>query len=422
MPPSTTGIEQPELFDQQLAELSATFVSLPADQVEGHLDWALGMLLEALGLDRVSITELSPDGQRLDVTHSRSSPHAPPLTRTDLASTMSWYTAQIRSGNTVRFTSAVDELPSEAVAEREYCARLGLRSQITFPFMVGDRVIGGIGFASFRREVQWTPRIVRSLRMVSEVLANAIARKQAAHAHLSLREQLAHSARVNAMGEVVASIAHEVNQPLFAIVSNARAAGQLLGRKRPDLAEIGAALEDIVQDANRASAIIARVRTFLQRKPTELVPLDVNAVVETVRTFLGPELARRRVKLALDLATGLPPVLGDAVQLQQVMVNLLMNGADAMESVDPAHRKLELRSRAEGSSRVRLDVVDHGIGMDPETRARLFEPFFTTRPNGLGMGLAISRSIVEAHGGRIQVLEEPGPGTTMQIWLPTRRA
>ena len=223
------------------------------------------------------------------------------------------------------------------------------------------------------------------------------------------------------MGEVVASIAHEVNQPLFAIVSNARAAGAMLSKGKPDLAEIGAALEDIVQDANRASAIIARIRSFLQRRPTQHLPVDLNGVAETVRRFLAQELARRRVELELELASGVPSVIGDAVQLQQVVVNLLMNGIDAMESVDPRQRLLRVRTLVERDARVVLEVTDSGPGLDPEVRARLFEPFFTTKPSGLGMGLAICRSIVEAHGGRIQPLELPGRGMTLQISLPARR-
>jgi C4-dicarboxylate-specific signal transduction histidine kinase len=219
---------------------------------------------------------------------------------------------------------------------------------------------------------------------------------------------------------VVASLAHEINQPLFAIVSNARAAGTLLSKGEPDLAEIGAALEDIVQDVNRASAIIARVRSFLQRKPTEHLPVQLNAIVETVRRFLGPELSRRRVRLEVQLEGALPSVLGDAVQLQQVLVNLLMNGVDAMESIPPRQRILRVGTAAGGNDRVRLEVIDAGPGLSADARRRLFEPFFTTKPSGLGMGLAICRSIVEAHGGRIQ-LGRPTPGTTLEVSLPAWR-
>ena len=422
MPKSLTAFEQPELFEQQLADLSATFVSLPAEQVDQQIDWGLQLLLEAIGMDRSSVAELSADGARFEITHTQVRNGVPPLPTGNLAELLPWFTDMLSRGELLRFDRLPDDLPPEAVAERNYVTKIGLRSQLTIPFRVGQRVIGAIGFASFRGEVQWTPRVVRSVRLMGEVFANALARKYAANEQIRLREQLAHTARVNAMGEVVASIAHEVNQPLFAIVSNARAAGTLLSRGEPDLAEIGAALEDIVQDANRASAIMARVRTFLQRKPTEHVPVDLNAVVETVRTFLGPELARRRVEVVVELGGGLPPVLGDGVQLQQVLVNLLMNGIDAMDGVDAGRRVLRVRTSVEGDGHgVRLEVTDAGPGLDAEARARLFEPFFTTKPSGLGMGLAICRSIVEAHGGHIRPLEQPGPGTTLKISLPRSR-
>ncbi len=419
MPASMTAFEQPELFEQQLADLSATFVSVPADQVDQQIDWGLQLLLEGMGMDRSFFAELSSDGQRYEVTHTQVRAGIPPMATGNLADLLPWYSEALSRGDVLRFERLPEDLPADAHADRSYVTQMGIRSQLTVPFRIGDRVIGAIGVASFRREVHWSPRVVRSVRLIGEVFANALARKHAATEQGFLREQLAHTARVNATGEVVASIAHEVNQPLFAIVSNARAAETLLSRREPDLAEIGAALDDIVQDANRASAIIARVRAFLQRKPTEHLPLDLNAVVETVRTFLGPELARRRVKLEVQLGGALPTVLGDAVQLQQVLVNLLMNGIDAMEPVAPAERRLSVRTSADRDG-VHLEVVDAGPGLDPEIRSRLFEPFFTTKPSGLGMGLAICRSIVQAHGGHIRVAPRPGPGTTIQIRLPAR--
>lgn len=419
MPASMTAFEQPELFEQQLADLSATFVSLPADQVDQQIDWGLQLLLEAMGIDRSSVAELSSDGERFEATHSQVRSGIPPLATGDLAELLPWYTRTLLRGDLVRFDRLPDDLPPEATAERRYVTEIGLRSHLMIPFRVGERVIGAIAVASFRRQVEWSPRVIRSVRLVGEIFANALARKHAAAEHVFLREQLAHTARVNSTGEVVASIAHEVNQPLFAIVSNARAAGALLSRNEPDLAEIGAALDDIVQDANRASAIIARVRAFLQRKPTEHLPLDLNAVVETVRIFLGPELTRRRVKLEVTLGGALPTVLGDTVQLQQVLVNLLMNGIDAMERIAPAERRLFVSTSADQDG-VLLEVTDAGPGLDPEIRSRLFEPFFTTKPSGLGMGLAICRSIVQAHGGHIRVAPRPGPGTTFQIRLPAR--
>src|SRR5262249_33774368 len=174
MPGSIYAFEQPELFEQQLSEFSARFVSLPADRVDHELDAALLTLLEAMGFDRSSIAESSADGQRLEITHSRTSAHAPPMPQGDLTAAWPWYVSELRRGRTLRFDRLPDDLPVEATAEREYCARVGMRSHLTFPFTVGDRVIGAMGFATFRREMHWSPRLVRSLRIVSEVIANAV--------------------------------------------------------------------------------------------------------------------------------------------------------------------------------------------------------------------------------------------------------
>jgi len=412
------AFEQPELFEERLAELSARFVSLPADQVDAHIDEALGQLLQGLGMDRTSLAQLSANGERLEVTHTRHTERAPAHPLVDLAAMLPWYTEMIRRGEVLVFRRLPEDLPPEATQEREYTASIGLRSQLTVPLRVADRVIGAIGFASFREAFDWSPRLIRSLRLVGEVFANAIARKYAEQERTTLRELLAHTARITTMGEVVASLAHEINQPLFAIVGNARAAQHLLDRESPERSEIRAALDDVVEDANRASAIIRRVRAFLRRKPPEPVSLDLNDVAETVRNFLRPELTRRRVNLVLTLAPSLPRVRGDAVQLQQVLVNLLINGADAMQALQPARRHLELRTGLDTEGRLLLAVVDTGPGIEPDARARLFEPFFTTKPNGLGMGLAICRSIVEAHGGRIEVMPSDGPGTTVRVTLP----
>ncbi len=418
---SILSFEQPELFEERLSELSARFMALQPDAIDREVDGTLRALVEALDIDRSTVGEVGLDGTGIRVTHTYATSRAPQLTRGAMEVLLPWYAKMLRGGEVVSFDHLPDDLPPEATAERQFCLREGLRSQLIIPMRVGNQLVGGIGFGSFRREIHWSPRLIRSLRLVSDVLANALARRVSADEEQRLRGQLVHTARVNAMGVMVASIAHEVNQPLFAIVSNARAAEQLLVREEPDIAEIGAALEDIVQDANRASAIIARVRAFLQRKAPEQGPVDVNELVDSVLTLLGPELKRRQVRISMHRGAALSPVLGDLVQLQQVLVNLMMNAAEAMESAAPAQRALEIRTREDGGERVLVGVTDQGVGMDEAARRRLFDPFFTTKPGGLGMGLAICRSIVEAHGGRIEALEGATRGTTLQFWLPTHR-
>jgi len=236
---------------------------------------------------------------------------------------------------------------------------------------------------------------------------------------------LAHVSRVTTLGEVTASVAHELNQPLAAIVNNANACLGLLPNGRRDLDEIREALADIVGDASRASAIIERVRRLAKRSPPEKTPLQLGDVVDDVVALAAAESAARRVALRTDVAAELPVVLGDRVQLQQVLLNLVVNGMDAMSTVDEPERRLDIRGRPDrqdGTQAATISVRDHGIGLDAGQMERLFEAFYTTKAHGMGMGLAISRSIIEAHGGRLWAEANPGPGATFSFRLPAASA
>ena len=236
---------------------------------------------------------------------------------------------------------------------------------------------------------------------------------------------LTHVTRVTTLGEVTASFAHELNQPLAAIVNNANACLGLLPSGRHGLDEVREALADIVSDADRASAIIERVRGLAKRTPPEKVPLRLVDVVDDVVALAAAESVARGVAIRTDFAADLPVVLGDRVQLLQVLLNLVVNGMDAMSTVDERERRLEIRGRSDtqdGSPAARISVQDRGIGLHAGQAERLFEAFYTTKPHGMGMGLAISRSIIEAHGGRLWAESNQGPGATFSFRLPAAAA
>ncbi len=244
--------------------------------------------------------------------------------------------------------------------------------------------------------------------------------------------ELTHMTRLTTMGELTASIAHEVNQPLTAVVNNANACISLLepartrhGESGPDgasnLEDIREALGEIRDDAERASAVVGRVRQLAKRAPVEKSLLDLKDVVKDVLALARYESVARRVTIRADLSQDLPRVSGDRVQLQQVLLNLVMNGMDAMNTIEESQRILIIRGRREtrdGSSGTLLRVLDAGIGFKPDEMDRLFEPFYTTKPHGMGMGLAISRSIIEAHGGRLWAEPNQGAGATFLFSLP----
>jgi C4-dicarboxylate-specific signal transduction histidine kinase len=236
------------------------------------------------------------------------------------------------------------------------------------------------------------------------------------------RDELAHVSRVFTIGELTASLAHELNQPLAAIMTNAQAGGRILDSARPDFAEVRAILRDIVADDRRASDVIGRLRVLLRKGEFDMTRVDITATIRSVVDLLTSEAVIRNVMISLGLADDPAYVRGDRVQLQQVILNLVHNGMEAMSA--PQHdgaRRIVIGCRRESDRHVTIDVHDTGPGLHPGTEEAIFEPFFTTKPSGMGMGLSIVRSIVEAHHGTVHASNDPAGGARFQVVLPADR-
>jgi PAS domain S-box-containing protein len=248
-------------------------------------------------------------------------------------------------------------------------------------------------------------------------VTDVTSRKRAEAELHEAQANLAHVTRVTALGELAASIAHEVNQPLAAVVTNAAACLRWLDREPANLKEARSVAQSIVKDGNRAGEVIQRVRALVN-KTTDRKALHINEVVNEVMSLVQHELFSHRVALRLELAPALPPVLADRIQLQQVILNLVINGIEAMQPVTDRLRELVIRTRQDETDQVLVTVSDCGVGVAAEDVDRLFDAFFTTKSGGMGMGLSICRSIVDAHGGRLSASGKTGPGATFQFTLP----
>jgi C4-dicarboxylate-specific signal transduction histidine kinase len=242
--------------------------------------------------------------------------------------------------------------------------------------------------------------------------------RQAQEALAEAQAQLAHANRVATLGALAASIAHEVNQPLAAIVANGDANLRWLDRPVPQLDTVREGLERMIADAQRASSVVNRVRALARKDPSEHRLIDLNAVINDVVKLVQREIASQAVSLRLELAPALPAVRGDRVQLQQLIINLVINGIQAMAGIDGRPRRLTIRSGRDEAGVVRLCVEDSGNGIDPANVNRLFDAFYTTKSGGMGLGLSICRSIVEAHGGRISASNHGGGGARFAFTLP----
>ena len=254
--------------------------------------------------------------------------------------------------------------------------------------------------------------------LVTALLVEARRRRVAESEAEQQRQQLTHLTRVGVLGELSGAFAHELNQPLTAILSNAHAARLILEQVPVNLSEIRDILDDIVDDDCRAGGVIDRLRGLMKKNNASFKPLDFNSVVREVLDLAHSDLIGRNVAVNTALYHNLPAVRGDKVQLQQLLLNLVMNACDAMDTVERSSRILTLSTAPEVNGTVRVSIIDRGRGISPNLALRVFEPFFTTKEHGLGLGLSICRTIVAAHNGRLDVSNNPEGGAIFSITLP----
>jgi signal transduction histidine kinase len=394
-------------FEQLLSSLATAFSHLSAADFDPAVQHGLRQVVDFLGIDRGSLIEFTRDG-----TAARSWA----VEEWMEVGEFPWMTARLQRGEVIN-VSQVEELPDEAAVDRQSYLLHRVKPQVAVPLLVSGIVVGGLVFSTVGAERARSDELIQQLHLLGEVFANGLARKQGELEAQRLRQDLTHIGRVSALGELTASLTHELSQPLTAILSNAQTAQRLVAADIVDLESVREILSDIVADDKRAAAVINGLRALIKKGEPEFMPLDLNVIVGEVTWLLRSDTITRHVSMSLELAPDLPRVHGDRVQLQQVVLNLVLNGFEAMREPHAGARTLVIRT-ARDAATLRVTVQDSGPGIAEKDLGRIFEPLYTTKAEGLGMGLAIVRTIVHAHGGAVGVENNPQGGASLHVTLP----
>jgi PAS domain S-box-containing protein len=540
------SLEERLRFERLLSDVSARFVNISPEKVDGEIEDALMMVLVFFQVDRCALIQSLPGRTSWQITHIVSSDEVPPLPAgVDLPrSIYPWAYEKLTEKHEAVSVSRLDDLPPEANADRQTCIEWGIRSYVNIPISIGKSV-DIIHVSSVKSERVWPEELFPRLRLLGEIFVNALERKRADEAvkeseakyrslyesmmdgyvlvgmdgrilkyneayrqmtgyepeellrltypditperwHTAeqeiierqvlvrgysevyekeyrkkdgtvfpielrtfllkdetgsnigmwaivrdiagrkliesearkLREDLAHVTRVSTLGELTSSLAHEINQPLAAILSNAQAAQRFLSQDQPDMKEVAEILGDIVRDDNRAAEVIRKIRSLLKKEEPRYEKLSLNDVIDEILNVVRNDTALTAVSIEKEFDPALPSVWGDRIQLQQVILNLVLNAAEAMKEAGTDIRSLNVRTSKQDGRFAKVSIRDVGPGIDESISNRLFEPFYTTKAGGMGMGLAISKDIVKSHKGEIRVENNTDRGTTFSFTVP----
>ena len=407
-----------ERFQSLVDELSAAMAQAPADAVDREVDSWLGKICQTLDLDRSAIYERDAPDALVHTTHTWLRAGFPPFPRRyEPEKLFQKTTRMVMAGKSITFARPSD-IPAENEDMRRWVERYGPKASAVIPMLAGGRVIGAASFGKFRSAREWPPELLDQLALAVRLFGSAIERKQSEMAIRAARSELRVAARRNSMGELVASLSHEINQPLGAILSNLGGLARLLKQGNPEPAMALEAVNNAIEDTKLTAEIVRRIRSMFKNHVERKTAVGIGAVVDEVVKLTAGEAAIRKISVQTQVSPAVQRVIGDSIQLQQCVLNLVMNAFDAIAEAKSDRRDVTIKLAPEKPGWVGVSVCDNGKGIDPSVADRLFEPFVTTKSDGMGLGLLITRSIVENHGGRIWSTPNPDHGSTFTFTLP----
>jgi signal transduction histidine kinase len=405
-------------FESIVGELSAAMARVPADEVDREIELWLGKICRALDLDRSAVYERDSPDQPVRASHTWVRPNFPPFPPNyDPEKLIQRSTELVMSGKTLVFARPSD-IPVENQDTRRFVEKYGPKASAAIPMWAGGRVIGAVSFGKFRSAREWAPELLEQLALAVRLFGSAIERKQSEMAIRAVRTELRVASRRNVMSELVASLSHEINQPLGAILSNLGGVARLLSQGNPQPEMALEAVNSAIDDTKRTAEIVRRIRSMFKNQVERKTAIGIRALIGEVVKLTAGEAAVRKISVQMEVTPSGQRVIGDTIQLQQCVLNLVMNAFDAIEHANTDRRGVTVKVAPERTGWVGVSVCDSGAGIDPVVANRLFEPFVTTKSEGMGLGLLVTRSIVESHGGRIWATPNPDHGTTFTFTLP----
>jgi signal transduction histidine kinase len=418
---ASAAVPEWERFEALLDGLLAGMARASAHAIDQEIEHWLSQIVLALDIDRTTVWERTFDDRGFVSTLWWGRPGVAEMPSSVVSMVISpGGTARILAGETLVY-SRIEDLPKRAKEARAFVEKHGPKANVTLPLQVGSTIVGALSFGKFRGPREWSPELLRRLRVVAQVFAAALERKRVEGQITNLQHQVTTASRRSTLGELAASIAHELNQPLGAIVGNASAVRRLISTKKFNSKQVIEALTDIIDDGKRANDVIRRIKALFRGDDPEKTLLEPAELLAEVVSLLHSQALMRKISLRTELEPSVPLILGDRIQLQQCVMNLVVNAFEAAATDRNESSEVVIRCFSDQHGWLSVSVRDSGPGIDPSLQGKLFDPFVTTKPNGMGMGLLVTRSIIESHGGRVWGSSNQDVGSTFTFTIPTIR-
>jgi signal transduction histidine kinase len=398
-----------------LSEASAAFITAPAGEIDSEIERWLERLGPIVGIDKATLVQFDQVDRQLKATHQWVHIGVIPNNLAEAAENYPWLASQMLSGEIVVLDD-VNQSPPAAWKDLEQAHKHGGKSAICVPLRIGGEISVAVAVSSVVTR-SWTPAAIHQLERITEIFGIALERQQSQALIRKLREETQRVLRIVPMAEVTSALAHELNQPLGAILNNGQAARRLLNARRLDVEELKDAVEAIIRDVGRATAVVRQARESFESVTEVTGSVELREVLLDVERLLRSDAKARGIALRVSAPSPLPHVIGNRQGLIQVLMNLVLNAFDSVAECSENAREVEISALQE-LTEIHVAVRDTGKGIDPQVMPRLFNAFVTSKSKGTGIGLAIARLIIEKSGGRIWAAQKAGPGALIEFALP----